>query len=173
MQEERQVAGPAGRARQSLALAGLLVPARGTGNCKQSKNSASDLRCATWRTTSQKSSRSTPGGSMSVHTKLERKCAPATRMYRRLTAGAFAAAETAATRTPPVCLPGADTTRRSNRSYPHPLSAGSSNGGIQEERQVAGPADRVRQSLALARLLVPARGVFLLGAAGADVLFMR
>ena len=45
-----------------------------------------------------------------------------------------------------------------NRSYPHPLSAGSSKGGMQEERQVAGPAGRTRQSLALARLLVPARG---------------
>jgi len=45
-----------------------------------------------------------------------------------------------------------------NRSYPHPLSAGSSKGGMQRERQVAGPACRTRQSPAQARLLVPARG---------------
>jgi hypothetical protein len=36
LQEERQAAGPAGRPRQSPAKARLLVPARGTGNCKQS-----------------------------------------------------------------------------------------------------------------------------------------
>ena len=40
MQEERQVAGPAGRSRQSLALARLLAPARGTENCKRSSQGA-------------------------------------------------------------------------------------------------------------------------------------
>jgi hypothetical protein len=39
----------------------------------------SDLRCATWRTISQKSWGSTLEGPLRVPTKLERKCAPATR----------------------------------------------------------------------------------------------
>jgi hypothetical protein len=38
MEGGRQVAGPAGRSRQPLALARLLAAARGTGNCKQSSS---------------------------------------------------------------------------------------------------------------------------------------